>query len=217
MIRQFCFQSIENALYVTPFRKIDERIHPRMKRGSDIYSVILLGTSGVGKSTIAFYLEHGYPPPRDIKPTIAFGITHVVVDNEVVGLIDVGGQRKFLDMRYHERFVRTTDGLIFIVDSSRRSFRNDEQWLDDALKLISNKTPILVIANKQDLPNALSPEFLKTHLFDKILKDKDYNIFGTVAADPGGMRSGENVEVAFNHLINQMNQDRKVLIEQSHI
>jgi small GTP-binding protein len=188
-----------------------------MKRGSDIYSVVLLGTSGVGKSTIAFYLEHGYPPPRDIKPTIAFGITHVVVNNEVVGLIDVGGQRKFLDMRYHERFVRTADGLIFIVDSSRRDFRSDEQWLNDALELISSNMPILVIANKQDLPSALSPEFLKAHLFDKILKDKDYNIFGTVAADPGGIRSGENVEIAFNHLINQMKNDRKIVIEQSQI
>ncbi len=183
----------------------------------DIYSVVLLGTSGVGKSTIAFYLEHGYPPPRDIKPTIAFGVTHVVIQNTVMGLIDVGGQRKFLDMRYHERFVRAADGLVFIVDSSRRNFRYDEQWLDDALKLISNRIPILVIANKQDLPNALSPEFLKTHFFSKFLKNNNYNIFGTVAADPGGIRSGENIEMAFQYLINQMKLNRKVLIRQSQI
>ncbi len=189
-----------------------------MQSGSkDIYSVVLLGTSGVGKSTIAFYLEHGYPPPPDIKPTIAFGITHVVFEKVVVGLIDVGGQRKFLDMRYHERFVRTADGLVFIVDSSRRNFRYDEQWLDDALQLISNRTPILVIANKQDLPSALSPEFLKMNLFDIILKDNVYDIFGTVAADPRGVRSGENIEVAFYHLINQIKLDRKILIKQSQV
>ncbi|MHA2245575.1 MAG: ADP-ribosylation factor-like protein [Candidatus Hodarchaeales archaeon] len=189
-----------------------------MQRGSqDIYSVVLLGTSGVGKSTIAFYLEHGYPPPPDIKPTIAFGITHVVVEKSVVGLIDVGGQRKFLDMRYHERFVRTADGLVFIVDSSRRNFRYDEQWLEDALQLISNQTPILVIANKQDLQSALSPDFLKMNIFDKILKNNVYDIFGTVAADPGGIRSGENIEVAFHHLIRQMKMDRKVLIKQSQV
>lgn len=179
----------------------------------DIYSVVLLGTSGVGKSTIAFYLEHGYPPPRDIKPTIAFGVTHVVIQKTVIGLIDVGGQRKFLDMRYHERFVRTADGLVFILDSSRRNLRYDEQWLDDALQLISNRIPILVIANKQDLPSALSPDFLKTHFFNKFLKNNVYNVFGTVAADPGGIRSGENIEVAFQYLINQMKLNRKVLIK----
>ena len=106
-----------------------------------IFSVILLGTSEVGKSTIAFYLEHGYLPPRDIKPTIAFGISHIVVRNEsngpvVIALVDVGGQRRFLDMRYHERFVRNADGLIFVMDASRRDFHADEEWLNEALNLL---------------------------------------------------------------------------------
>lgn len=189
-----------------------------MQIGSkDHYTVALLGTSGVGKSTIAFYLEHGYPPPRSIKPTIAFGISHIVIENSVLGLIDVGGQRKFLDMRYHERFVRTADGLIFVVDSSERNFRYDEQWLEDALELTSDQIPIVVIANKQDLPNALSPEFLKTNFLDKIMKEKAYDIFGTVAADPGGVRSGENVEQAFKYLVNKLKGNRKVIIKQRQV
>lgn len=183
----------------------------------DIYSVVLLGTSGVGKSTIAFYLEHGYPPPRNIKPTIAFGISHVVIEKAVLGLIDVGGQRQFLDMRYHERFVRTSDGLVFVVDSSKSDFRYDEQWLRDALKLVSTQIPILVIANKQDLPTALSPDFLKTHFIDDYLKNYSYTIFGTVAADPGGIRSGENIKTAFDYLIARMKRNRKVLVKQKQI
>ncbi|UCG01586.1 MAG: GTP-binding protein [Candidatus Heimdallarchaeota archaeon] len=189
-----------------------------MQSGSKgLYTVVLLGTSGVGKSSIAFYLEHGYPPPRSIKPTIAFGISHIVVEKSVIGLIDVGGQRKFLDMRYHERFVRTADGLIFVVDSSQRNFKYDEQWLEDALELISDNIPIVVIANKQDLPNALSPKFLKTNIFDKIMKNYSYHIFGTVAADPGGVRSGENVEQAFKYLINKVRRNRKVVIKQRQV
>ena len=189
-----------------------------MQRGSEsIFSVVLLGTSGVGKSTIAFYLENGYPPPRDIRPTIAFGITHIVLEKVVVGLIDVGGQRKFLDFRYHEHFVRNADGLVFVVDSARRDFRFDEQWLTDALTLVSKQTPILVIVNKQDLLNSLSPEFLKVHFLDNLLEGYSYNVFGTVAADPGGIRSGENIDVAFHYLLNQMKLKRKVLVEQQQI
>ncbi|MFX0183779.1 MAG: ADP-ribosylation factor-like protein [Candidatus Hodarchaeota archaeon] len=187
------------------------------KISEDIYSVVLLGTSGVGKSTIAFYLEHGYPPPRNIKPTIAFGISHVVIDKAVLGLIDVGGQRQFLDMRYHERFVRTADGLVFVVDSSKSDFRYDEQWLRDALKLVSTQIPILVIANKQDLPTALSPDFIRTHFIDDYLKNYSYTVFGTVAADPGGIRSGENIKTAFDYLIARMKRNRKILIKQKQI
>jgi small GTP-binding protein len=187
------------------------------KSSENMFSVILLGTSGVGKSSIAFYLEHGYPAPSNIKPTIAFGVSHVVIGSTVLGLIDVGGQKRFLDMRYHERFVRTADGIVFVIDSSQRNFRNDEQWLDEALKIIPGKIPILVIANKQDLPIALSPDFIRNAFVDAHLKGHSYQIFGTVAADPGGLRSGENLAAAFDHLINQMRKYRKVELKQTQL
>lgn len=170
-----------------------------------IFSVILLGTSAVGKSSIAFYLEHGYPPPRDIKPTIAFGISHVVInDLAVISLVDVGGQKRFLDMRYHERFVRNADGLISVVDSSRRDFYQDEEWLNEALNLINKDVPILAIANKQDIYNVLSPKFVDEQFFSQKLEGRKYKIYGTVANDPGGIRSGENIFQAIRWLINEM-------------
>ena len=49
------------------------------------------------------------------------------------------------------------------------------------------------------------------------LKGYSYQVFGTVAADPGGVRSGENLEAAFDHLIAQMKNYRKVTIEQTQI
>ncbi|MHA2053813.1 MAG: ADP-ribosylation factor-like protein, partial [Candidatus Hodarchaeales archaeon] len=139
---------------------------------------------------------------------------HIVMDSTVLGLIDVGGQKKFLDMRYHERFVRTADGLVFVVDSSQRNFRNDEEWLDEALRLIPKELPILIIANKQDLPIALSPEFIRKAFVDAHMKGRSYQLFGTVATDPGGIRSGENLFAAFDVLIHQMKR-RRNLVEQA--
>ncbi|MHA2113348.1 MAG: ADP-ribosylation factor-like protein [Candidatus Hodarchaeales archaeon] len=167
------------------------------KPSEEIFSVVLLGTSGVGKSSIAFYLEHGYPPPSNIKPTIAFGISH--------------------DMRYHERFVRNADGLVFIMDSAQRNFDDDEQWLDEALRLIPDNIPILVIANKQDLSTTLSPDFIQKYFIHSHLEGYNYQIFGTVAADPGGIRSGENITASFEHLITQMKIYRKMKLEQTQI
>ena len=187
------------------------------KQSEEIFSVVLLGTSGVGKSSIAFYLEHGYPPPSNIKPTIAFGISHIEMGSSVIGLIDVGGQKKFLDMRYHERFVRTADGLVFVMDSAQRNFDDDEQWLDEALRLIPAKIPILIIANKQDLSTTLSPDFIKKYFIHSHLEGYNYEIFGTVAADPGGIRSGENITASFEHLVTQMRKYRKIKLEQAQI
>jgi signal recognition particle receptor subunit beta len=108
--------------------------------------------------------------------------------------------------------------MVFVVDSSKRDFARDEQWLGDALELSSVRTPILVIANKQDLPTALSPDFLDENLFEPILKPNyDYSIFGTVASDPGGIRSGENIELAFHHIIRQMQANRELLAEHGRI
>ena len=121
------------------------------KKTDEIYSVILLGTSGVGKSTIAFYLEHGYPPPRSIRPTIAFGITHIVVNDAVLSLIDVGGQRKFLDMRFHERFVKNADGLVFVMDSSRKDYEADEQFGHARYKALSGQLNRRIIQIKKAL------------------------------------------------------------------
>lgn len=222
--RRFLKRSIDTGYFqhlivnMDLYIRLYERTRSCMPNISDdIYSVVLLGTSGVGKSSIAFYLEHGYPAPRNVKPTIAFGISHVVIGKDVLSLVDVGGQRQFLDMRFHERFVRTADGLVFVVDSSNRDYKYDEQWLIDALKLISDQVPILVIANKQDLPTALSPEFLEKNFINELLNGYSYTVFGTVAADPGGIRSGENIVQAFDYLIKHMKQNRSLLIKQKQI
>jgi len=120
-------------------------------------------------------------------------------------------------MRFHERFVRSADGLVFVMDSSRKDFKVDEEWLHHALSLMSPDIPMIVIANKQDLPSALSPDFLEEHLLRDTLKNHFYKVFGTVAADPGGVRSGENVELAFHYLATEMNSKRKIIYQKEQI
>ena len=106
--------------------------------------------------------------------------------------------------------------MVFVIDSSQRNFRSDEEWLDEALRLIPDQIPILIIANKQDLPIALSPEFIRKAFVDTHLKGYSYQLFGTVATDPGGVRSGENLFAAFDHLIEKMKKRRKLTMEAAH-
>jgi len=69
---------------------------------------------------------------------------------------DVGGQNKIRVLWKH--YYENTDGLIFLVDSVDSS--RLEEARQELSKILSNdemrSVPILIYANKQDMPNALS-------------------------------------------------------------
>lgn len=68
---------------------------------------------------------------------------------------DVGGQEKLRPL--WRSYTRCTDGIIFVVDSCKEE-RLEEAKLE-LLKICKSQsflhTPLLVLANKQDLPTAL--------------------------------------------------------------
>ena len=89
-------------------------------------------------------------------PTIGFNVETIDYKNVSFTCWDVGGQDKIRCLWKH--YYSNTDGLIFVVDS------NDPRRLN-AAKLELNKilgqdemrdAAVLVLANKQDLPNARS-------------------------------------------------------------
>ncbi len=178
------------------------------KKSNDIsqkmWTVVLFGASGSGKSTITFYLSHGYPPPATLKPTIAFGMAHVIIDTTILSLIDIGGQKKFLDFQFHENFLKTSDGLVLVLDATKDQYTYDEEWLLEADQNAAPNVPLLVLANKQDLPHALSAKFFEKNLLSHI--KRPYAVFETVAYDPAGIRSGENIDNAFRWLIQKMEE-----------
>ena len=78
---------------------------------------------------------------------------------------DVGGQDKLRPL--WRSYTRCTDGIIFVVDSTRQE-RLEEAKLE-LLKICKtvhkqSQIPVLILANKQDLPVALDVEQLETML-----------------------------------------------------
>lgn len=77
---------------------------------------------------------------------------------------DVGGQDKLRPL--WRSYTRCTDGIIFVVDSCKED-RLEEAKLE-LLKICKttgkNQIPVLVLANKQDLPVALDPGRLESLL-----------------------------------------------------
>ena len=73
---------------------------------------------------------------------------------------DIGGQDKIRPLYRH--YFDKTDGLLFVVDSSDRDRLKEAR--DELFGIITNesmsKVPVVIIANKSDLPTAVQPSEL---------------------------------------------------------
>jgi small GTP-binding protein len=133
--------------------------------------ILLLGLDGAGKTSILYKVKLN----ENILtiPTVGFNVETVSPCKGVSFTVwDVGGQYKIRQLwRY---YFQNSQGLIYVVDSSD-TLRFAES--SEELHAIMNNdemrdVPVVVIANKQDLPNAVSCGEMASKLGLDKLKNK---------------------------------------------
>ncbi|XXQ33555.1 ADP-ribosylation factor-like protein 13B [Plasmodiophora brassicae] len=132
------------------------------------FCIAVVGLDNAGKSTVVNNITGNYQGL--ITPTIGFASFKADTPDAELTLYDLGGGsniRQYWSKYYHE-----LHGLIFVVDSSTIAARSAD--VEAALtstandKMVAGK-PILVLANKQDLPDAWSPgEIVKAIGLDRL-------------------------------------------------
>jgi small GTP-binding protein len=123
----------------------------------DEVKLLVAGLDNSGKTLLlehikcAFVRGHKAAPPSAIPPTMGMNLCKVPVSDMDVTLWDVGGaMRRILGQYYGE-----VDGVVFVVDACDRGrFEEARQALAEILTHITAAMPVLVVANKQDLPQA---------------------------------------------------------------
>ncbi|CAJ1327299.1 unnamed protein product, partial [Effrenium voratum] len=107
-----------------------------------------------GKTTSLYQLKLG--DVIKTVPTIGFNVQVVQYKNVKFQVWDVGGQDKIRKLWQH--YLHGTDGLIYVVDSLDRDRIQDAK--EELEKVLAEKemkdAALLVLANKQDLPNAMT-------------------------------------------------------------
>lgn len=101
---------------------------------------------------------------RAVAPTFGFRITSLAVGPHQVHFWDVGGQRSI--RTYWRNYFEETDGLVFVIDAGA------PHRLQEALKELKEllgqdrlaNASVLLLANKQDCPGALSGAYLEEQL-----------------------------------------------------
>nr|XP_020469936.1 ADP-ribosylation factor 4-like [Monopterus albus] len=150
--------------------------------------ILMVGLDAAGKTTILYKLKLGEIVTT--IPTIGFNVETVEYKNISFTVWDVGGQDKIRPLWRH--YFQNTQGLIFVVDSNDRervaesAEELSKMLLEDELK----DAVLLVFANKQDLPNALSVSELTDKLGLHALRNRTWHIESTCATQGTGLYEG---------------------------
>ncbi|CAJ0965392.1 unnamed protein product [Ranitomeya imitator] len=121
--------------------------------------IVMLGLDSAGKTTVLYRLK--FNEFVNTVPTIGFNTERIRLSNGAAKGIschfwDVGGQEKLRPL--WKSYSRCTDGIIYVVDSvDSDRLEEAKTELHKVTKFAENQgTPLLVIANKQDLPKSLA-------------------------------------------------------------
>jgi len=122
--------------------------------------VALIGEWGVGKTT-TLHLLLGKRPPTESTPTIALAvevIENIHFANYSIVLWDFAGQERF--GKLWKLYFQGADIVFLLTDSTLRNILVSKEMFQ-MIHSDAPHVPIVVIANKQDLPNALDPSIIE--------------------------------------------------------
>jgi len=150
--------------------------------------VLMLGLDAAGKTTILYKLKLGQGVST--IPTVGFNVETVTFKKVKFNVWDVGGQDKIRPLWRH--YYAGTQALVFVVDSADRD-RIDEAR-QELHRIINDREMkdaiLLVLANKNDLPNIMDTGEVTEKLELNKLRDRNWFVQSTCAVSGDGLLDG---------------------------
>ncbi|MFW9948025.1 MAG: ADP-ribosylation factor-like protein, partial [Candidatus Odinarchaeota archaeon] len=145
--------------------------------------VSIIGVGGVGKTTL-LHLICGKDIDLEYVPTIMVDITSYDGFDDIhrsIAFWDFAGQSNFRSL--WKSLLDSTDVALLVLDSSFENVSHSKDIIRDILDKFYKDTLVIGIANKQDLPNRLTPKFC-----ERILSEADRHppikVHGMIAINP---------------------------------
>ncbi|XP_026461451.1 ADP-ribosylation factor-like protein 2 [Ctenocephalides felis] len=168
----------------------------KMKQKEKEMRILMLGLDNAGKTTI---LKRFNGEAIDtISPTLGFNIKTLDHRDYKLNMWDVGGQKSLRS--YWRNYFECTDGLVWVVDCADK--RRMESCREELHILLEEErlagATLLILANKQDLPGALSAHEISEFLNLSGITTHHWNVFACSAV------TGKNLLTAINWLIDDI-------------
>ena len=166
--------------------------------------IVMIGLDGAGKTTILYRLKHN-KEARSIVPTTAFNVETISPHKNLKLLLwDTAGTD--ITRPLWKTYCRKADGIIFVVDSTDFK-RLDEAKveLEEVLNIKGSEgVPLLILANKQDLKDSVSPIILARKLeLDSLENSVNWHMH------PTSGRHGDGLQEAMLQFAGMIRANRK--------
>lgn len=169
------------------FSSLFGRLSGLFGRTSEV-RILMLGLDSAGKTTILYRLQIGEVVTT--IPTIGFNVETVQYKNIKFQVWDLGGQTSIRP--YWRCYYADTKAVVYVVDSSDRE-RLEINKVELLAMLAEEElvdAKLLVFANKQDQPDAMTPAEVSEGLGLDTLKGRQWSIHKSCAIKGEGLEEG---------------------------
>ncbi len=170
-------------------------------------NLVILGSSGAGKTTLVRFLETGEPVLENPRTTLGIDIRQspIAISGWSLTAIDVGGQELYRESLW-SLGVSQASAVIYVLDGTIRKTINNDAFevskfsFDYMLTIVEEDVPILILVNKQDLTeeNPLTTQEAIEMYGICNLVGRSFNIL------PSSAKYGNGIELAVEWLVDKI-------------
>ena len=156
--------------------------------------ILVVGLDNSGKTTILNKIKPSKAAILEVVPTVGFNLEEFSRNNLQFTCYDMSGHSRYRELWI--RFYAEAQAIIFVLDATDRlRLSVAKAELDEILNhpdIRSRPVPILIFANKMDLPNALGPQDCTEELKLHQILARPWTIIPSVALTGEGLEDGLN-------------------------
>jgi small GTP-binding protein len=120
--------------------------------------ILVLGIGSAGKTSFINALQGKFDD--NVRPTIGFRPTNMLMGDDKVKFYDLGGGVKIRGI--WPEYFHDVHGVVYLIDSTVRDEESVQLFQSTIAHPTLQNKPLLMVANKQDIPGAMSADEIRS-------------------------------------------------------